>query len=155
MPEQKPVSTPESTGQEAQPKSAEPVRNPYILNLMKLLVQKTGPVPPPELLKKLLDDMYRLFECMLGQNMIKALPEDKQREYKALSDDLYALTYEKIGDIFDKYVPNHEDVMKSTMKEFAEVFSKNRSTNPEDYCIPVEPLEGYQGVGSSPPKAGK
>lgn len=147
MPDQVPGSNPETPKQEGQPK--EPVRNPYIMNFLKLLIQKTGPVPPAEMLKKLLDDMYRLFENLLGQNMIKALPEDKQREYKAMSDDLYSLSYDKIGEIFDKHVPDYEGVMKRSMKEFAEIFSKNRSTNPEDYSIPVEPFEGYRGAGSA------
>lgn len=122
---------------QAQP-AAEPVRNPYIMNFCKVLVEKKGAAPPPEVLKKLLDDMYRLFECMLGQNMIKALPEEIRKQYVAMTEDLSALTYEKIGEVFEENVPDHEQVMKSTMKEFAEIFMKNKTFSPEHYPVPVE-----------------
>ncbi len=113
-------------------------RNPYILNFCKVLVEKRGEEPEAEPLKKLLDDMYRLFECMLGQNMIAALPEEVRKEYLALSQDLSKLSYEKIAAVFDRNVPNYEVVMKDTMKQFAEIFLKNRTFRPEDYPVPAD-----------------
>ncbi len=75
----------------AQPRSA-PAKNPYIMNFCKVLVEKKGGELQPEALKKLLGDMYRLFECMLGQNMIAALPEDLRKEYLGMSRTAETLT---------------------------------------------------------------
>ena len=102
------------------------MKNPYILNFCKALVEKKGEKHTPESLKKLLDDMYRLFENLLGQNMVKALPEDKRKEYMELCEDLNKLSYEKIAEIFDKHVPNYREVMKETMKQFTYLFMKKR-----------------------------
>lgn len=118
----------------------QPARNPYIMNFCKVLVEKKGEEPTPEALKKLLDDMYRLFECMLGQNMIAALPEELRKEYLGLADDLQKLSYEKIGQIFDQNVPDYERVMKETMKQFAEIYMRNRDFKPEHY--PVQTTTG-------------
>ncbi len=109
------------------------MKNPYIMNFCKVLVEKKGEKHTPESLKKLLNDMYRLFENLLGQNMVKALPEDKRKEYLALCEDLNQLSYEKIAEIFDKYVPNYKEVMKETMKQFTELFMRNRNFKPEDF----------------------
>ena len=129
----------EIQAQSPQPKAgAEPARNPYIMNFCKVLVEKKGAALAPEALKKLLNDMYRLFECMLGQNMIKALPEPVRREYLAMADDLSSLTYEKIGVVFDKSVSDYELVMKDTMKEFGAIFLKNKTFSPEHYPVPAE-----------------
>jgi hypothetical protein len=129
----------EIQAQSPQPKKgSDPARNPYIMNFCKVLIEKKSAAPPPEELKKLLDDMYRLFECMLGQNMIKALPEPIRQEYLAMTEDLASLTYENIGAVFDKNVPDYELVMKDTMKEFAAIFLKNKTFSPEHYPVPVE-----------------
>jgi hypothetical protein len=120
--------------------SSGPVRNPYIINFCKVLVEKKGENLEGDALKKLLNDMYRLFECMLGQNMIEALPPKAKEEYTKISEDLSKLSYEKIGEIFDKNIPNHEEVMKGTMKQFAEIFMKNREFDVKDYPVPLEVL---------------
>ncbi|SFM49572.1 DUF5663 domain-containing protein [Thermodesulforhabdus norvegica] len=114
---------------EARPLS---MKNPYILNFCRALVEKKGEKHSPESLKKLLNDMYKLFENLLGQNMVKALPEDKRREYLAMCEDLRSLTYEKIAEIFDKHVPNYREVMKQTMIQFTELFMRNRKFDPEE-----------------------
>ncbi len=116
-----------------------PARNPYIMNFMKVLVEKKGENPAPEALKKLIEDMYRVFEYMLGQNMISALPEDVRKDYLAMTEDLARLDYEKIGKVFDPHVPNYQQVMKDTMKEFADIFIKNRDFKPEDYPVQMDP----------------
>ncbi len=114
-----------------------PIRNPYIMNFCKVLVEKKGEKHEPADLKKLLEQMYRLYENLLGQNMVKALPEDLRQEYLVLSKNLDELSYEKIAEIFDKNISNYEEIMKSTMKEFAELFMRNRKFDPKDY--PVSP----------------
>ncbi|HYA39687.1 MAG TPA: DUF5663 domain-containing protein [Syntrophobacteraceae bacterium] len=110
-----------------------PIRNPYIMNFLKTLVEKKGERHQPDDLKKLLGDMYRLFESMLGQNMVDALPEDVRKQYLAMVEDLSNLNYEKIGRIFDTNVRNFEQVMKDTMKQFADIYFKNRQFSPGHY----------------------
>lgn len=113
-----------------------PVRNPYIMNFCKVLAEKKGEQLEPEAMKKLLDDMYRLYEFMLGQNMIESLPESVRKEYLELTNDLSKLTYEKIGEVFDKNIPEYERIMKATMKQFADIYLKNRQFNAKDYPVP-------------------
>ena len=115
-----------------------PIRNPYIMNFCKTLVEKKGEQPQPEDLKKLLGDMYRLFESMLGQNMVNALPEDVRKKYLEMAEDLSNLNYEKIGAVFDTNVKNYQQVMKDTMKQFAEIYLKNRQFSPEDYPVKLQ-----------------
>ncbi|NLI34706.1 MAG: hypothetical protein GX422_18280, partial [Deltaproteobacteria bacterium] len=71
-------------------------RNPYIMNFCKVLAEKKGEILEPQPMKRLLEEMYRLYEYMLGQNMINSLPEALKDEYLNLTQDLTALTYEKI-----------------------------------------------------------
>ena len=119
-------------------KSAATVRNPYIVNFCKVLVEKKGEKLEPEIQKKMLDDMYRLFENMLGKNMIKALPEDLRKHYLSLAEDLNSLDYDKIGEVFDESISNYQEIMKDTMKQFAEIFMRNRKFDPLDYPVPIE-----------------
>lgn len=127
-------STPEDLGKAP----SGPVRNPYIMNFCRVLVEKKGEQLEPDIKKKLLNDMYRLFENLLGKNMIEALPEEARKRYLELCDDLNDLSYEKIAETFDQGVPHYEAVMKDTMKQFAEIFMKNRKFDPHDYPVPLE-----------------
>ncbi len=126
------TETPQNQGPSA------PTRNPYIMNFCKTLVEKKGEQLQPEDLKKLLGDMYRLFESLLGQNMVNALPEDVRKEYLEMADDLASLSYEKVGAIFDKNVNNYQQVMKDTMKQFAEIYLQNRQFSPEHYPVKLQ-----------------
>lgn len=108
------------------------------MNFCKTLVEKKGEQPKPEDLKKLLVDMYRLFENMLGQNMVKALPEDVREKYLEMAEDLSNLNYAKIGAVFDANIENYQAVMKNTMKQFAEIYLKNRQFSTEDYPVKLQ-----------------
>jgi hypothetical protein len=116
--------------------AGQPVRNPYILNFCRVLVEKKGESHQPEALEKLLSDMYGLYEYMLGQNMVNSLPEATRKQYLSLTEDLAGLSYEKIGEVFEQNVPNYKEIMKDTMRQFAEIFMKNREFNPRDYPVP-------------------
>jgi hypothetical protein len=116
-----------------QPRVGEPVRNPYILNFCRALVEKKGEQHEPDAMEKLLDDMYKLYESMLGRNMVNSLPEHVRKEYLAMAEDLNSLNYERIGAIFGANSSNYEQIMKDTMKQFAEIFIMNRTFNPKDY----------------------
>ncbi len=110
-----------------------PIRNPYIMRFCKALAEKKGESQEPEAMKKLLEDMYGLFEFLLGQNMIKALPDDVREEYLEMANDLHNLSYEKIGNVFDKNVPDYQQVMKDTMKQFTTIYMKNREFKAGDH----------------------
>lgn len=122
----------------AEPARPAQARNPYIMNFCKVLVEKKGEELSPEVLKKLLSDMYTLFENMLGQNMIEALPENLKKEYLTMAEDLQNLNYEKIASIFDANIPQYQQIMKETMKEFGDIFLKNRDFNPENFPVKFE-----------------
>lgn len=123
------LQTPEG----AAPEGETQARNPYILNFCRALVEKKGEKLEPEDMEELLNQMYELYEYMLGRNMINSLPEDRRQQYLTMAEDLSSLSYEKIGDVFDADIPNYGQIMKDTMKEFAEIYMKNRSLNPKDY----------------------
>jgi F0F1-type ATP synthase delta subunit len=112
-------------------------KNPYVVNFMKVLVEKKDEQLEPDAMKALIEDMYRLYECMLGQNMIQSLPEEKREEYLALTSDLSKLSYDKIKEYFDS-IENYPEIMKATMKQFAEIFMNNATFKPEDYPVPLE-----------------
>ncbi len=116
-----------------------PIRNPYIMNFLKALVEKKGEQHQDDDLEELLDDMYRVFECMLGQNMVNALPEEVRKQYLAMAEDLPNLSYQKIGDVFGTNVMNYNQIMKDTMKQFAEIYFKNRQFSPEHYPVELPP----------------
>ena len=116
-----------------------PIRNPYIMNFLKAVVEKKGEQHQGDDLEELLDDMYRVFEYMLGQNMVNALPEEVRKQYLAMAGDLPNLSYEKIGAVFDTNVKNYNQVMKDTMKQFADIFFKNRQFSPEHYPVELQP----------------
>lgn len=127
---------------EPRPAVSAPLRNPYIVNFCKVLAEKKGEKLEGDDLKKLLDHMYKLFESMLGRNMIESLPEDLRKHYMSLTEDLGNLNYEKIGEIFDENVPNYEVVMKETMKQFAAIYMTNRDFNPKDFPVPEDVFAG-------------
>ena len=132
---------PEPTAEKAEKGArSAPARNPYIMNFCKVLVEQKGEELEPETMKKLLGDMYRLFESMIGQNMVNSLPEDVRKKYLDMADDLANLDYQKIGDIFDANVPNYEAVMKDTMKQFAQIYLSNRQFSPEHYPVKLEEI---------------
>jgi hypothetical protein len=133
MPEQ-------NTEMPQQETSSAPARNPYIMNFCKVLVEKKGEEHQPEGLEKLLGDMYRLFESMLGQNMVNALPEEARKEYLDMAKDLRNLDYDKIGTIFNVHVLDYEVVMKETMKQFAQIYLSNRQFSPEQYPVKLEEI---------------
>ena len=110
------------------------------MNFLKVLVDQKGEEHEPEALKKLLNDMYGLFESMLGHNMVNALPGDLKKQYLGMADDLRNLDYEKIGSVFDANISNYQAIMKDTMKEFAGIFMANRQFRPEDYPVKFDAI---------------
>ena len=102
-------------------------KNPYIENFCRALVAKKGEKLTEEALDRLIEDLYGLFENMLGRNMVAALPEDLRSEYTAKYEKgSRQVDDEEISKIFGKYISNPEEIMKKTLEEFAEIYFKNR-----------------------------
>jgi len=102
-------------------------KNPYIENFCRIMVKKKGENLPPEGLDRAIDHLYRLFENMLGRNMVAALPEELQSQYISLYEkDGDHIDYEQIAQIFGSHISNPKEIMRKTLKEFAEIYNRNR-----------------------------
>ena len=121
------------TTEAGSPERETQARNPYILNFCRVLVEKRGEQHEPEALENVLDKMYTLYEYMLGYNVVNSLPEDVRSRYLALAEDLGSLSYEKISEACGAHVPDYGQIMKDTMKQFAELYMRNGSLDPKDY----------------------
>ena len=44
------------------------------------------------------------------------------------------------GEVFDKNIPEYERIMKETMKQFADIYLKNRQFSTKDYPVPEDLL---------------
>ena len=103
----------------------EDLRNPYIMNFCKSLIEKKNLQLSEDGLSKMLEDMYRLFENMLGRNMVAALSTDVQSQYLA-QHETGKVDFERIEKIFGEHISKPDEILKDTMKQFAIVFLKNR-----------------------------
>ena len=102
-------------------------KNPYIENFCRVMVGKKGEKLPPDAMERLIDKLYGLFENMLGKNMVAALPEELKSHYVSQYEkDRNHIDYEQIAQIFGKHISNPEEIMRKTLKEFAEIYDKNR-----------------------------
>ena len=102
-------------------------KNPYIENFCRVMVEKKGEKLPPDAMERLIDKLYGLFENMLGRNMVAALPEKLKSEYVSQYErGRNHINYEQIAQIFGKHISNPEEIMKRTLKEFAEIYDRNR-----------------------------
>ena len=103
----------------------EDLRNPYIMNFCKSLIEKKNLQLSEDGLSKMLEDMYSLFENMLGKNMVAALPTDVQSQYLAQHESR-KVDFERIGQIFEEHISKPDEILKDTMKQFSTIFLKNR-----------------------------
>ncbi len=102
-------------------------KNPYIENFCRVIIEKKGEKLPTDAMDRLIDDLYGLFENMLGRNMVAALPEEVQSQYVSQYDKgKNHIDYEQVAQIFGKHISNPEEIMRKTLKEFAEIYDKNR-----------------------------
>jgi hypothetical protein len=104
----------------------EDLRNSYIVNFCEVLVKKKGKELSPEELSKKVEDMYILFENMLGENMVAALPAEKQEEYMAQYKK-EEVDFEKIGMFFKENISDPDEIMKKTITEFSTEFLKDKA----------------------------
>ena len=102
-------------------------KNPMIENFCRALVEKKGEELPEDAMERLIDDLYGLFQNMLGRNMVAALPETHRAQYLIQYEKgANFIDHEAISRIFGDQIPNPEEIMKKTLKEFAEIYFKNR-----------------------------
>lgn len=102
-------------------------RNPYIESFCRALIEKHEEKLPDEAKDKLAEDLYRLFENMLGRNMVNALPEEVKNEFVSKYDKgSRNIDFEHIREIFERFEIDQQEIMKKTMKEFAALYFKNR-----------------------------
>ena len=102
-------------------------RNPYIEEFLRTLVKKKGEKLEPDALERLVESLNRLLENMVGRNMIAALPEDARcafvSQYDKGSRDVDPA---QLSDVFDKCIDDPAKIMRDTLKEFADLYFKNR-----------------------------
>ena len=89
--------------------------------------KRKGEKLPPDAMERLIDDLYGLFENMLGRNMVAALPEElKLQHISQYEKSRNHIDYEQIAQVFGKHISNPEEIMRKTLKEFAEIYDKHR-----------------------------
>jgi hypothetical protein len=102
-------------------------RNPFIENYCRALIEKKGEKLDDEGKQKLVEDLYRLFENMLGRNMVAELPDQLRDEFVKKYDKGHRdVDYEEIAAVFAEHVSDPEEIMKRTLKEFSALYFKNR-----------------------------
>jgi hypothetical protein len=102
-------------------------RNPYIEDFMKALIKEKGEALEPDAEERMVESMNRLFENMVGRKMIAALPEDIRADFVSRYDKgSRDVDPAELSGIFDKYIDNPAQIMKNTLREFADLYFRNR-----------------------------
>jgi len=102
-------------------------RNPFIENFIRKIIEEKGEKLEPEALERLVDSLHRLFENMLGRNLLAVLPQEIQSEFIAKHDKgCRDIDNEQISKIFGQYDFDQAAIMKKTLKEFAALYFRNR-----------------------------
>jgi hypothetical protein len=119
-------------------------KNPHIEQFCRALVAKKGEKLEEDALEKLVESLYRLFENMLGRNMVAALPVEMRTQYVAKYDKGGRdVDLEEVGKVFQEHVTDPAEIMKRTAREFAALYFKNR---PGDMPAPWD-AEGLGETG--------
>ncbi|MFC2172082.1 DUF5663 domain-containing protein [Acidobacteriota bacterium] len=106
--------------------------NPFIVNYFKALMKQSGEAIPEDPQDRRFEDLYRLFESMLGKSVLAALPTDKQSQYMAEFEKDPSLSFEMISEIFGDNVGNPDEILKKTMSDFSKIYFKNREKGEGD-----------------------
>jgi hypothetical protein len=102
-------------------------RNPYIENFLKKLIEKKGEKLEPDAQERLIESLNRLLENMLGRNMVAALPEEVRSHFVSQYDKgTQNVDIAQMSQTFDRYITNPAEIMKKTLKEFADLYFRNR-----------------------------
>lgn len=102
-------------------------RNPYIERFIRTLIEEKGERLEPDARERLVEDLNRLLENMIGRNMVAALPEDVRSRFVAHCDKgSREVDVATMSSAFDRYVPDASLVIKETLREFAALYFRNR-----------------------------
>ncbi len=102
-------------------------RNPYIEEFLKTLIKEKGEVLEPDAEERMVESMNRLFENMVGRKMIAALPEEVRADFVSKYDKgSRDVDPAQLSPVFERYVDNPARIMKETLREFADLYFRNR-----------------------------
>ena len=102
-------------------------RNPYIEGLCRALIEKNEGKLDSDAKEKLVDDLYHLYENMLGKNIVAALPEEKRSQFiSEYEKGNRPIDSDQIAELFGDDIEDPREIMKKTMNELATLYFKNR-----------------------------
>ena len=100
--------------------------NPYIENFIRKLVEKKGETLEPDEHERLIEGLNRLFENMVGRNMVKALPEEVRRQFVSEYDKgSRHVDASGMSEVFDRYIEDPAKIIKETLAQFTELYFLN------------------------------
>jgi len=103
------------------------VRNPYIDKFIRRLIDEKGEKLEPDALERLVEDLNRLLENMIGRNMVAALPREVRDQFVVEHDKgSRDVDIAQMSEVFDQYITDPAQIMKKTLKEFADLYFRNR-----------------------------
>ena len=101
--------------------------NPYIEQFIRRLIDEKGEKLEPDALERLVEDLNRLLENMIGRNMIAALPDAVRDQFIGQHDKgSRDVDIAEMSKVFDQYIADPAQIMKKTLKEFADLYFRNR-----------------------------
>ena len=102
-------------------------QNPYIEQFIRRLIDEKGEKLEPDALERLVEDLNRLLENMIGRNMVAALPQEVRDQFIAQYDKGCSdVDVAHMSQVFDQHIVDPAQIMKKTLKEFAELYFRNR-----------------------------
>jgi hypothetical protein len=102
-------------------------RNPYIDKFIRRLIDEKGEKLEPDALERLVEDLNRLLENMIGRNMVAALPEKVRDQFIGEHDKgSRDVDIAQMSEVFDRYITDPAQIMKKTLKEFKDLYFRNR-----------------------------
>ena len=127
-------------------------RNPHIESFLRTLIERKEKKLEPDELERLVESLNRLFENMVGRNMIAALPEDVRRDFVSRYDKgSRDVDPAQLSPVFDAYIDDPAKIMKDTLREFADLYfrtGKTKSIVPQPSGEPARHIyEGPQRPG--------
>jgi hypothetical protein len=101
--------------------------NPYIEAFCRALIEKNEGKLDSDAKDKLVEDLYRLYENMLGRNIVAALPEEKRSQFISEYDKgNRPVDLDQFGELFGDHITDPQEIMKKTLIELAALYFKNR-----------------------------
>jgi hypothetical protein len=101
--------------------------NPFIINLFKMLMKQSGEEIPEDPNDRRFEELYTLFESLLGKNVLASVPEDKQSTYMALVEKNPAPSMDSIGELIGDCVKDPKAILEKTIVDFKGLYVRNRA----------------------------